>query len=144
MISGGVIEGGATLIVAIIGGIFIFGQMKSNAERNAADIEVIKNMMHEFQRDMKDMMIKNLSDMRELLDANKEHQKESLEREISHIKDLLNVSSVETREDIKRLEAAQRESNRVKERIALAEASLRSLHKRLDIEPPISLKDKED
>ena len=144
MISGGVIEGGATLIVAIIGCIFIFGQMKSNAERNAADIEVIKNMMHEFQRDMKDMMIKNLSDMRELLDANKEHQKESLEREISHIKDLLNVSSVETREDIKRLEAAQRESNRVKERIALAEASLRSLHKRLDIEPPISLKDKED
>lgn len=141
MISGGVIEGGATLIVAIIGGIFIFGQMKSNAERNAADIEVIKNMMHEFQRDMKDMMTKNLSDMRELLDANKEHQKESLEREISHIKDLLNVSSVETREDIKRLESAQRESNKIKERLALAESSLRSLHKRLDIEPPISLHD---
>lgn len=144
MISGGIIEGGATLIVAILGGIFIFGQMKSNAERNAADIETIKNMMHEFQKDMKDMITKNMSDMRELLDANKEHQKESLEREISHIKDLLNVSSAETREDIKRLESAQRESNRVKERIALAEASLRSLHKRLDIEPPISLKDKED
>lgn len=139
MISGGVIEGGATLIVAIIGGIFIFGQMKSNAERNAADIEVIKNMMHDFQKDMKDMITKNMSDMKELLDANKEHQKESLEREISHIKDLLNVSSAETREDIKRLESAQRESNKIKERLALAESSLRSLHKRLDIEPPINL-----
>ena len=144
MISGGIVEGGATLIVAIIGGIFIFGQMKSNAERNAADIETIKNMMHEFQKDMKDMITKNMSDMRELLDANKEHQKESLEREITHIKDLLNVSSAETREDIKRLEAAQKESNRVKERIALAEASLRSLHHRLDVEPPVSLHDDND
>lgn len=144
MLDGGIVEGGATLLVAVLGGIFIFGQIKNNAERNATDIEAIKNMMHDFQKDMKDLIVKNMQDMRELLDANKEHQKESLEREIAHIKDLLNVSSAETREDIKRLEAAQRESNRIKERIALAEASLKSLHKRMDIEPPMILHEDND
>lgn len=143
MISG-IIEGGVALLVGVFGGIYIIGQIKGSAERNAADIEVIKNMMHDFQRDMKEMIMKNMADTRDLLDANKEHQKESLEREISHIKDLLNVSSAETREDIKRLESAQRESNKIKERLALAESSLRSLHKRLDIEPPISLHDGND
>lgn len=139
MISGGIIEGGATLIVAIIGGIFIFGQMKSNAERNAADIETIKNMMHEFQKDMKDMITKNMSDMRELLDANKEHQKESLEREITHIKDLIAMTSNETREDIKRLEMRQDQANHLREKYAVLAQSVKSLHKRLDIEPPTLL-----
>ena len=143
MISG-VIEGGATLIVAFIGAIFIFGQMKNNAERNAADIEAIKNMMQAYQKDIKGMIEKNLQDVKALIDANKENQREALNREISHIKDLLSVSSTETREDIKRLEIAQKESNRVKERLALTEASLRSLHKRLDIEPPISLNSGEE
>jgi hypothetical protein len=143
MISG-IIEGGAAVLIAFFGCAFIFGQIKNNAERNASDIEAIKNMMHNFQQDMKALIVKNMADMRDLLDANKEHQKESLEREISHIKDLLNVSSAETREDIKRLEAAQRESNRIKERIALAEASLKSLHKRMDIEPPMSLHEDND
>ena len=136
MISG-VIEGAAALVVALVGGIFIFGQLKSSAERNAADIEAIKIMMHDFQEDMKAMILKNLQDVKDMMAANKENQKDALEREVSHIKDLLNVNGTETREDIKRLEAAQRESNKIKERIALAEASLRSLHKRLDIEPPI-------
>ena len=140
----GLIEGGATLIVALIGGIFIFGQLKSSAERNAADIEAIKDMMHSFQEDMKDMITKNMSDMKTMIDANKENQRDSLEREISHIKDLLNVNSTETREDIKRLEVAQRESNKIKERIALAEASLKSLHKRLDIEPPLVIHEREE
>ena len=144
MLDGGIIEGGATLIVAIFGGIFLFGQLKSNAERNAADIEAIKVMMHEFQEDMKDLISRNLKDVKDLMDANKINQRESLEREISHIKDLLNVNSTETREDIKRLESAQRESNKIKERLALAESSLRSLHRRLDIEPPINLHDNND
>ena len=144
MISGGVIEGGATLIVAIIGGIFIFGQMKSNAERNAADIEVIKNMMHDFQKDMKDMITKNMSDMKELLDTNKENQRDALNREISHIKDMIAMTSNETREDIKRLEMRQDQANHLREKYAILAQSVKSLHKRLDIEPPISLKDKED
>lgn len=141
MISGGVIEGGATLIVAIIGGIFIFGQMKSNAERNAADIEVIKNMMYDFQKDMKDMITKNMSDMKELLDTNKENQRDALNREISHIKDMIAMTSNETREDIKRLEMRQDQANHLREKYAILAQSVKSLHKRLDIEPPISLHD---
>ena len=141
MITGGIIEGGAALVVALIGGIFIFGQVKSNADRNAADIEAIKTMMHDFQEDMKAMILKNLQDVKDMVASNKENQRESLEREVSHIKDILNMSSMETREDIKRLEAAQRESNKIKERLALAESSLRSLHRRLDLESPINLQD---
>ena len=143
MISGGVLEGGATLIVAIIGGIFIFGQMKSNAERNAADIEVIKNMMHEFQRDMKDMITKNMSDMKELLDTNKENQRDALNREISHIKDMIAMTSNETREDIKRLEMRQDQANHLREKYAILAQSVKSLHKRLDIEPPPLLENDE-
>ena len=143
MISGGIIEGGATLIVAIIGGIFIFGQMKSNAERNAADIEGIMTMMHEYQKDMKEMITKNMSDMRELLDANKEHQKESLEREIAHIKDMIAMTSNETREDIKRLEMRQDQANHLREKYAVLAQSVKSLHKRLDIEPPTLLNEGE-
>lgn len=141
MISGGVIEGGATLIVAILGGIFILGQMKSNAERNAADIEVIKNMMYEFQKDMKDMITKNMSDMKELLDTNKENQRDALNREISHIKDMIAMTSNETREDIKRLEMRQDQANHLREKYAILAQSVKSLHKRLDIELPISLND---
>lgn len=143
MISGGVIEGGATLIVAIIGGIFIFGQMKSNAERNAADIEVIKNMMHDFQKDMKDMITKNMSDMKELLDTNKENQRDALNREISHIKDMIAMTSNETREDIKRLEMRQDQANHLREKYAILAQSVKSLHKRLDIEPPPLLENDE-
>ena len=143
MISGGLIEATATLIVALVGGIFIFGQLKSSAERNALDIEVIKRMMHSFQEDMKALIEKNLEDVKSLIDSNKENQRDALEREVSHIKDLLNVSSTETREDIKRLEMAQRESNRVKERLALAEASLQSLHKRLDLASVLNSDSKE-
>jgi len=143
MISGGIVEGGATLIVAIIGGIFIFGQMKSNAERNAADIEVIKNMMYEFQKDMKDMITKNMSDMKELLDTNKENQRDALNREISHIKDMIAMTSNETREDIKRLEMRQDQANHLREKYAILAQSVKSLHKRLDIEPPPLLENDE-
>ncbi len=140
----GVVEGAAALVVALIGGIFIFGQVKSSAERNAADIEIIKTMMHDFQEDMKAMIIKNMNDVKQLIELNKENQRDALNREISHIKDMIAMTSSETREDIKRLEMRQDQANRVKERLALAEASLRSLHKRLDIEPPIALHDDND
>lgn len=143
MISG-VIEGGAAILVLILGGIFIFGQVKANAERNAADIEAIKVMMREFQEDIKGMISSNIKDMEQMLEMQRDHARENLEREVNHLRDLVNMSSAETREDIKRLESAQRESNRVKERLALAEASLRSVHKRLDIEVPAALKREEE
>ena len=143
MISGGIIEGGATLIVAIIGGIFIFGQMKSNAERNAADIEVIKNMMYEFQKDMKDMITKNMKDVKDLIDTNKIIQNENLNREIAHLKDLINISNAETRADIQRLELEQKESNNVKMKVAILSQSVKSLHHRLDVEPPALLENDE-
>lgn len=135
----GVIGALITLLLGAAGGIFLVGQMKANAEHNKKDIEAIKAMMKEYQESMKDLLLKSMTDMRTLLDTNKEHQKESLEREINHIKDLIAISSNETREDIKRLEARQAESNRVKERLAIAENSLRSLHHRLDIDAPVTL-----
>ena len=55
MLTGGIIEGGAAVAVALFGAIFIFGQLKNNAERNAQDIEAIKTMMHDFQEDMKNL-----------------------------------------------------------------------------------------
>ena len=85
----GVIEGGAAIVIAVAGGLIIFGQLKNNAERNAQDIEVIKIMMHDFQEDMKDLISKNLKDVKDLIDANKENQKDALNREISHIKDII-------------------------------------------------------
>ena len=137
----GMIEGGVALFVAIAGGIYIIGQIRENAKRNEQDINDIKAMIKEYQEGITEMISKNLSDMKALLDSNKEHQRDALNREISHIKDLISISSAETREDIKRLQAEQKESNRLKERMVLAEASLKSLHHRLDIDPPIIIKD---
>ena len=136
MIISGALEAGVALLLGVIGGVYIIGQINANAKRNTEDIEAIKTMIREYQDSVKSAIIKNMSDMKALIDASKDHQRDSLNREISHIKDILNMSSMETREDIKRLEAAQRESNKIKERLAIAENSLKSLHKRLDVEPP--------
>ena len=141
MLTGGIIEGGAALAVALFGAIFIFGQMKSNAERNAADIEAIKTMMHEYQEDMKALIEKNLQDVKDMMAANKENQKDALEREISHIKDMIAMTSSETREDIKRLEARQDQANHLREKYAILAQSVKSLHHRLDIEPPALLEE---
>ena len=140
MISG-VFEGAVGLFVALIGGIYIIGQIKSNAERNAADIEAIKVMMHEYQEDMKALIQKNLNDVKGLIDANKENQREALNREILHIKDMIAMTSNETRADIQRLEMEQKESNNLKMKLAVLSQSVKSLHHRLDIEPPALLEE---
>lgn len=140
MISG-VIEGAAALVVALVGGIFIFGQLKSSAERNAADIAAIKVMMHDYQEDIKDMISKNLSDMKNLIDENKMHQSEALGREVAHLKDLISMSNAETRADIQRLELEQKESNNLKTKIAILSQSVKSLHHRLDVDPPALLEE---
>ena len=151
MISG-ILEGGAAILIALLGCAMIFGQVKSNADRNAADIEAMKtmiheyqedmrNMIHKYQEDMKDMIMKNLSDVKTLIDANKENQRDALNREILHIKDMITMTSSETREDIKRLEARQDQANHLREKYAILAQSVKSLHHRLDIEPPALLED---
>ena len=139
----GVIEGGAAIIIAIAGGLIIFGQLKSNAERNAKDIDAIKVMMHEFQEDMKDLISKNLKDVKDLIDANKENQRDALNREITHIKDMISMTANETREDIKRLELRQDQANHLREKYATMAASLKALHHRLDLEPPALLEEED-
>ena len=90
MISG-IFEGAVALFIGIVGGIYIIGQLKSNAERNAADIEAIKTMMHEYQEDMKNLISKNLKDVKDLIDTNKiilkgEHNYENIMAVISAVK----------------------------------------------------------
>lgn len=140
MISG-VIEGGAAVLIASFGCAVIFGQIKNNAERNAADIEAIKVMIHDYQEDMKNMISKNLTDMKDLIDENKMHQAEALGREVAHLKDLISISNAETRADIQRLELEQKESNNLKTKIAILSQSVKSLHHRLDVDPPALLED---
>ena len=106
---------------------------------NKEDIADIKKMIVDNQENMKTMMESNISDMKLLFNTNKEHQKDNLEREISHLKDLIAMTNSEVREDIKRLESRQNESNKVKERVAILTASVKSLHKRLDVDLPALL-----
>jgi hypothetical protein len=141
---GGIFEGAVALFLGTIGGIYVIGQLKSNAERNATDIEAIKTMMHEYQEDMKDLISKNLKDVKDLIDTNKIIQNENLNREIAHLKDLINISNAETRADIQRLELEQKESNNVKMKVAILTQSVKSLHHRLDVEPPALLDDEDD
>lgn len=141
MIVSGVLEGGVALLIAIIGAAVLVGQIKENAKRNQEDIEAIKTMMHEYQEDMKHMITKNMSDMKEMINENKAHQSDSLSREVNHLKDLINMSNAETREDIKRLELEQKESNNLKMKVAVLTQSVKSLHRRLDVEIPAVLED---
>lgn len=134
-------EGLIALLIGLITAVFIFGQVKENARKNEQDINTIKEMMTTFQESMTDLLSKNMADMRDLLDTQKEHQKEALEREIAHLKDLIAISSNETRADIQRLQAEQKESNNLKTKIAVLTQSVKSLHHRLDIDPPILLED---
>ena len=134
-------EGLIALLIGLITAVFIFGQVKENARKNEQDINTIKEMMTTFQESMTDLLSKNMADMRDLLDTQKEHQKEALEREIAHLKDLIAISSNETRADIQRLQAEQKESNNLKTKIAVLMQSVKSLHHRLDIDPPVLLED---
>ena len=136
MVISGAFEGLCALAIAIAGGIYLIGQVKENARKNEKDIKDIKEMMSEFQKSMMDLLAKSMDDVKQMIDKEKDHSRENLSREVSHIKDILNITANETRADIQRLEQRQAESNRVKERLAIAENSLKSLHHRLDIDPP--------
>ena len=151
MISGA-IEGGIALLVAICGAFVIFGQIKANArrneediktisKRNEEDIKAIKDMIEKYQKITSDLLEKSMADMKELLEANKEHQKETMNVEILHLRDLISMTNNEIREDIRRIEIRQEDINKFRERLALLSASVKSLHKRLDLEVPPLLGD---
>ena len=51
------------------------------------------------------------------------------------------MSNAETRADIQRLELEQKESNNLKTKIAILSQSVKSLHHRLDVDPPALLEE---
>lgn len=140
----GIVEGGIALVIAVAGGILLIGQIKENARKNEADIGTIKEMLHDYQESMFTLISKNMDDMKQLLDREKSNSREAWQNEIAHLRELVNINANETRADIQRLEAKQEKSNHIKERLVLAESSLKSLHKRLDIEPPVILRNEEE
>lgn len=148
----GLIEGGIALAIAVVGAAVLVGQMRENSRKNEEDIksirealtegqEAMRELIREYQEGMQEMLTKGMNDMKEMLDREKNNSHDNLNREIAHIKDLINISSNETREDIKRLEARQDQSNHLREKYALMAASLKSLHHRLDLEPPVLIED---
>lgn len=136
-------EGLIAIILGIAGAIFLFGQIKENARRNTQDINDIKDMISDYQKNMQELLEKSMDDMKELLNTNRINQKEALEREISHVQSLISITTQEVHEDIRRIELRLEEVNKVREKTALLTALVKSLHKRLDLETP-SLLDDED
>ena len=148
---GGIIEGACAIIIALVGGSILIGQMKENAKRNKDDIDAIKETMVQgqvemreliasYQEDMKATIEKYQEDMKDMLDEEKDNSRESLSREVSHIRETLAMNINEIRDDIRRLEQNQNENARLREDIVLLKSAVKSLHNRLDIDPPILLK----
>lgn len=132
----GVFEGIVALLIAIITAVFIFGQIRENARKNESDISDIKKMISDYQKNTQELLKKSMDDMKELLNTNRINQKEALEREISHVQNLITLTTQEVHDDIRRIETRLEEINKIREKTALLSASVKSLHRRLDIEPP--------
>ena len=137
----GMVEGIIALVIAVITAVFIFGQIKENARKNEQDIGDIKDMISDYQKNMQELLEKSMGDMKELLNTNRINQKEALEREIHHVQSLISLTTQEVHEDIRRIETKLEEVNKVREKVALLSQSVRSLHKRLDIEVPSTLEE---
>lgn len=131
----GLIEGGAALLIAISGAIFLVGQMRENAKRNQEDIEAIKKMISDYQEDMKVSIEHYQNDMKDLLDKEKENSRDSLSREIMHIRETLSMNINEIRGDIRRLEQNQNENSKLREEVIILRQAVKSLHRRLDVDP---------
>ena len=140
----GLIEGGIALLIALAGALVLFGQIRENAKRNEEDIQVIKSMMHEYQENMLSLLTKSIEDMKQLLDREKNNSREAWQNEITHLRELVSINANETRADIQRLQAEQEKSNNIKMKVALLASSVKSLHRRLDVEPPIILDDNDN
>ena len=129
-------EAGVALAIAIGSAIYAVGGVNANNKRNEKAIEDMKQSMLKCQSDMKEIMVQNIQDVKEMLEDNKENARNSLITEIQHIKETWTLSINEIREDIRRLEMNQSETIRLREDLSLLKASVRSLHKRLDLEIP--------
>lgn len=130
---------GLEILGMVCGGVYIVGRLEANAKANKEAIESSVKINQQAITQLAELFNRNMKDMKDLLQLNKEQQRDALNREISHIKDLISISNNEMREDIKRLESAQRESNMVKDRLCRVESSLKAVHKRMDIESPIHI-----
>lgn len=141
MVESGVLEGGVALLIGLITAVFIFGQIRENARKNESDISDIKKMISDYQKNTQELLEKSMDDMRELLNTNRINQKEALEREITHVQNLITMTTQEVHDDIRRIEARLEEINKIREKTALLTASVKSLHRRLDLEAPPLLDD---
>ncbi len=139
-----VLESGVALIIATAGAIYVMGQIHALTKHNKEEIEAIKSMLSRYQEDMRDMIEKNMEDTKTLLDTNKKHQEDALSREITYVKELIALSSKDVKEDIKRLEKEQRKNEDLKMKVAILSQSVKSLHRRLDVEPPFVLDETEE
>ena len=128
---------GVEIIGVIAGGIFIVGKIEANTKANQEALHTATQTNQQAIAQLANLFNKNMEDMKGLIQLHREQQSDALNREISHIKDLISISNTEMREDIKRLQEAQNRANHLQERIALINASVKSLHKRLDLDPPI-------
>ena len=147
----GVLEASAALAIAIGSAIYAVGGVNANNKRNEKAIEDLKEVVLKNQTDMKDLMLqyqeqmtdtieKNMSDTKEMLEENKENAKNSLSVQIQHIRETLSLTINEIRDDIKRLENSQNENSKLREELAVLRQLVRSLHRRMDLEVPESIR----
>lgn len=144
MVISGMLEGGIALFIAIVAAAVVVGQMKESARTNKEAIEEIKKLFEKSQEENKELLRQNMQDVKAMLDEQKDDQNEALSREILHVKDTLNLTINEIRDDIRRLEMNQNENAKLREEVILLRSSVKSLHKRLDVEIPDSIKGYED
>lgn len=130
---------GLEILGVISGGIYLVGKIDANTKANQEALNAATETNQKAIAQLAELLKQNMQDMKEMIQMQKEQQRENLNREISHIKDLISISNNEMREDIKSLRESQNRANHMQERIALLNASVKSLHKRLDIEPPTLL-----
>jgi uncharacterized protein HemX len=140
----GMLEGLVALLIAIITAAVIFGQLRENTKANKDAIAEIKETVEKSQEVMKELIEKNLQDVKDMIDTQKENQDDALKREVGHIKETLDFNIREIRDDIRRLESSQSENAKLREEISLLKQSVRSLHKRLDIEIPDSIRNHDE
>jgi len=127
---------GLEILGVISGGIYLVGKIDANTKANQEALNAATATNQKAIAQLAELLKQNMHDMKEMIQMQKEQQRENLNREISHIKDLISISNNEMREDIKRLQEAQNRANHMQEKIALLNASVKSLHKRLDLDPP--------
>ena len=140
---GSLIEGAAAVLIALVGAATIFGQLRENAKVNKEAIAEIKEMVEKSQEETRELIRENMQDMKNALDDQKEDQASALAHEISHVKDTLSITINEIRDDIRRLEMNQNETMRLREDLSVLKASVRSLHKRLDVEIPEGIRSRD-